>query len=503
MATRAGTVARNILVDAALPMATETYTVISHGSIINNTMKALHAAGFQVVDEVYKCNSEAQVAQGLFKIQHGDDPDMGMMFAFANSYDKSMRFKCAIGGFIHANEMSVISGNIMSYGRKHTGTADDEVADTIQEQIDNAEAYFTQLVADKEAMKNITLTERQFAELLGVLYMEYGILTGEQMGIIKREFKKPSFNYTTAPDSLWTLYNHILVALDKSHPRTWMDQQKVVHFHLLTEYNLSEFDEEQTTDDVETPETEKVTDHAEPQSNPNQLDMAKQAEAVEETGAENISHVEPAQMEVVTEKSKAVVLPGYIAAVTPEDIQEEAVTPEPTVDLSDMVGEYSTEEVDFVVEEMKDRINEAEGKVDEEQVLGADDLMLIPQQDVFGLYPDVEIGAIIELEGYPIEVIDVEGDSFVLKSVPVVEESPEEKFAEAMVSPLKSTDPLPLSHLPDSITETKMMPVDEVLETYPDQAPAVAEAVLEKTETPIEKEEIHKKNPENIAPEGK
>ena len=294
MATRAGTVARNILVDAALPMATETYTVISHGSIINNTMKALHAAGFQVVDEVYKCNSGAQVAQGLFKIQHGDDPDMGMMFAFANSYDKSMRFKCAIGGFIHANEMSVISGNIMSYGRKHTGTADDEVAETIQEQIDNAEAYFTQLVADKEAMKNITLTERQFAELLGVLYMEYGILTGEQMGIIKREFKKPSFNYTTAPDSLWTLYNHILVALDKSHPRTWMDQQKVVHFHLLTEYNLSEFDEEQTTDDVETPETEKVTDHAEPQSNPNQLDLAKQAEAVEETGAENISHVEPA-----------------------------------------------------------------------------------------------------------------------------------------------------------------------------------------------------------------
>ena len=219
-------------------------------------------------------------------------------------------------------------------------------------------------------------------------------------------------------------------------------------------------------------------------------------------------------MEVVTEKSKAVVLPGYIAAVTPEDIQEEAVTPEPTVDLSDMVGEYSTEEVDFVVEEMKDRINEAEGKVDEEQVLGADDLMLIPQQDVFGLYPDVEIGAIIELEGYPIEVIDVEGDSFVLKSIPVVEESPEkaaihaknpeniapegktmakaiidgdvdgmkpignaeERLAEAMVSPFKSTDPLPLSHIPDSITETKVMSVDEALETYPEHAPEIAEA---------------------------
>ena len=506
MAKRAGTVPRNVLVDAALPEATETYTVISHGSIINNTMKALHEAGFQVVDEVYKCNLDAQVAQGLFKIQYGDDPDLGMMFAFANSYDKSMRFRCAIGGYVHANDMSVISGNLLTYGRKHTGTADDEVADTIQDQIDNAEAYFKQLLEDKDAMKNIFLTERQYAELLGVLYMELGILTGEQMGIIKREFKKPSFRYSTPADSLWTLYNHILVALDKSHPRTWMEQQKVVHYHLLTEYNLTVFDEDEATDVVSTPETVKAVDHPKPEVNPNQLDLAKQAAAVEELGVQNIAHVEPEQLADITMKSVSVQqeeddLSSHELEIQSREEAEAAAdnidaVPEPE-EITDVTAEMMEEaRPKFVLpgyapEVFTGRNDDPEDEAEDENGhgdvieneseelpgLGADDLMLISQQDVLGLYPDVEIGSVIELEGFPLEVIDVEGDRFVLKSVDVVEdEVPVEKLAEAMVAPFKSTDPLPLSSLPDSITETKHMAVDEALETYPAHTSEIAEA---------------------------
>jgi hypothetical protein len=331
MPKRTGTVTRQALVTAPLPEATDTYTVISHGSIINHTLRILHEKGFQVVDEIYKCSENAQIALGIFKIQYDQDPDMAMMFAFANSYNKSMRFKCAIGGYVYANNASVVSGNMMNWGRKHTGTADEEAANTIETQIENAEAYFKQLVADKEAMKNVTLTKTEFAELLGVLYLEDEMLTAEQLRIVKAEYKKPQFHYNGASDSLWVLYNHILVALAKSHPRTWMDQQKVVHFKLLERFNLTQFDEDETTvDDTPanmTSESEempivynnkpdpmnpvKITfDHAVPAVVINQLDLAKQAEAVEELGVSNISELTPEQEEKVTEKAKPI-LPGY------------------------------------------------------------------------------------------------------------------------------------------------------------------------------------------------
>lgn len=352
MPKRTGIVTRNTLVTAPLPEATDTYTVISHGSIINHTLRILHEKGFQVVDEIYKCSENAQIALGIFKIQYDQDPDMAMMFAFANSYNKSMRFKCAIGGYVYANNASVVSGNMMNWGRKHTGTADEEAANTIETQIENAEAYFKQLVADKEAMKNVTLTKTQYAELLGVLYLEDEMLTAEQLRIIKAEYKKPQFHYNGPSDSLWVLYNHILVALSKSHPRTWMDQQKVVHFKLLERFNLTQFDEDETTvddtpanvtsesslmQDEESPvkyenhpdplNPVKVTyEHELPAEHPGQMDLAMQAEAVEELGAANISELTPEQEEVVAVKATPI-LPGYQVGKTTIGERNEAGEP--------------------------------------------------------------------------------------------------------------------------------------------------------------------------------
>ncbi len=266
MPKRVGIVPRNILVDAPLPSATKTYTVISHEFVITNTIKLLTEKGFAVTNEKYTCNDGAQVASGLYHINYGDDPDLGMLFAFSNSYDKSLRFRCAIGAYVKLNEMSVLGDTSSAWGRKHTGTADDETLETIEQQIDNAAGYFKQLAADKEVMKKIKLTKREYAELLGRLYIDIKMLSGEQLRIVKKEYEKPSFNYTTDADSLWALYNHILVALSKCHPRTWMEQQKVVHLHLMAEYKLAKFDDEEA----------EVKD-------PNQLNIIDAIDAVEST----------------------------------------------------------------------------------------------------------------------------------------------------------------------------------------------------------------------------
>ena len=243
MPKRIGNVTRDLLVKASLPAATETYTVISHGYVINTIMQSLEDNGFTVKDELYKATTNnAQVASGVFRLEYGDDPDMGMMFAFANSYDKSLKFRCAVGGYVYANEGSIISHKTNQWGRKHTGTADEETAEVIINQIENAASYFETLVETKEVMKNIELTENDYAKLLGVLYFEKKLLSGEQLGIIRREYAKPSYTYTTTSDSLWTLYNHILVSLKKCHPRLWFDQQRLIHFHMVTEYDLANFD---------------------------------------------------------------------------------------------------------------------------------------------------------------------------------------------------------------------------------------------------------------------
>lgn len=225
--------------NALLPAATETYTVIPHGVIIDKTHEILTARGFVVERELYRCNEGASIAQGVYHLKFSEDPDMGLLFAWTNSYDKSVRFKCCIGGYVHVSLATMISASFGSWGRKHTGSADTEANDTILSQIENADDFFKSLVADKEAMMNVSVTEQQRAEFMGRLYFEHEALTAEQMGMIREQFNKPSFVYNGKPDSVWCMYNAIVYSLQKAHPRTWMDQQRAMHWLVCEHFKIN------------------------------------------------------------------------------------------------------------------------------------------------------------------------------------------------------------------------------------------------------------------------
>ena len=240
MSKRTITTTHDYLVNAPLPAATETYTVIPHGSIINKVRETLEGKGFEIIRELYRCNENAQVAQGVYHLNYGADPDLGMLFAWSNSYDKSMKFKCSIGGYVHQSLATVIAGNMSSFGRKHTGTADEEVYANIEEKILNAEAYFAQLVADKEVMKVTSVTEEARAGFIGRIYFINELLSSEQINMVKYEFKKPSYDYQVEKDSLWEMYNALVLCLQKSHPRIWMDQQQMVHYLLCKEFKVTD-----------------------------------------------------------------------------------------------------------------------------------------------------------------------------------------------------------------------------------------------------------------------
>ena len=160
-----------------------------------------------------------------------------MMFAWTNSYNKQVRFKCGVGAYVKQIGTVMLCVDMGSWARKHTGSADEETVQTIKDQITDAKMYYNQLVADKEAMKGISMTKRKQSQLLGILFAEYKILTTEQASMIRNEMDKPSHVFEDT-NSLWAFYNYVTTALQHSHPKTWMEDQRVLHYFISTVNNF-------------------------------------------------------------------------------------------------------------------------------------------------------------------------------------------------------------------------------------------------------------------------
>lgn len=254
MPKKIGNVERTVLTGAALPPATKTYTVISHSYAINTIMQALEDNGFEVTAEEYKCTTDAKVAHGTFLINYKGDPDLTLMYTFNNSYDKSLRFRAAIGARINDNGAYMIN-NMDSWLRKHTGTADQEAHDLINGHIENAVDYFEQLVRAKEEMTELTISKQEFGSIIGELFIN-DFLAVDQVSLIRKEFNKPSYNYTQGTLNLWTCYQILADALRLSHPAKWMNTQVQMHLYFITKYNIDVFDVDESDENEDTSDTE-------------------------------------------------------------------------------------------------------------------------------------------------------------------------------------------------------------------------------------------------------
>lgn len=235
---------RNYLENALLPNHGKSYTVISHKDVISNTYSILQNSGFVITKELYRANHEANIAQGIYHIvpKNPVDPmirledELGMMFAWTNSYDKSTRFQCAIGGYVMVCHNGMVSGDMMNFRRKHTGSADQDMKNQISNQVLHAEKYYRRMIDDKDNLKTVGLTIKEQAELLGRLYCDEEILDVTQVSTVKAQMKNPSYDYQCDMDNAWAFYNHVTHALKTSHPKTWLsDTQK---FHEFMVANL-------------------------------------------------------------------------------------------------------------------------------------------------------------------------------------------------------------------------------------------------------------------------
>jgi hypothetical protein len=259
---------RNYLENAPLPNHGKSYTVISHKQVIDSTIQLLTDSGFVIQKELYRANMNANVAQGIYHILpiNTVDPtimeekELGMMFAWTNSYDKSTRFQCAIGAYVMVCHNGMVAGDMMNFRRKHTGSADHDIRMQISNQIKNGEKYYKRILSDRDAMRNTALSLQEQAEIAGRLYINEDILDAAQMSCVKAELEKPTYDYECDQENAWTFYNHVTHALKKAHPRDWLSDSQNFHdfmtARVLSKMNitmndaldLSEFDATQDKD---------------------------------------------------------------------------------------------------------------------------------------------------------------------------------------------------------------------------------------------------------------
>jgi gamma-glutamylcyclotransferase (GGCT)/AIG2-like uncharacterized protein YtfP len=275
------------LISIDLPVHGDSYTVISHQSVMDYVFTELATAGFVVTTEEYRATADGQIAQGIYKLNYNNDPELNMMFAWTNSYNKQVRFKCGVGAYINNTGTVMVCGDMGSWARKHTGTADTETIATIKEQIAGAQMYYDQLVSDKEQMKTIVLNKRRQAQMLGILFAEYQIITTEQASMIRNQMDRPSHVYDDS-NSLWAFYNYVTIALQHSHPKTWMEDQRVLHYFMSSINNFAVAPAPVVVPVVIEAEVETI--------DPNQISLLDQIEEMETNKVEEtlITYTDPA-----------------------------------------------------------------------------------------------------------------------------------------------------------------------------------------------------------------
>lgn len=112
---------KQYLLQVPVPESTSTYKAVSYRELIEVTLESIESCGFKLIKEIYTWRKEGQIANGKYLLKYGTDPDMSLMIAWQNSYDKSLSLKFAVGTFVYICENGCVSGDMGAFKSKHVG----------------------------------------------------------------------------------------------------------------------------------------------------------------------------------------------------------------------------------------------------------------------------------------------------------------------------------------------------------------------------------------------
>ena len=219
---------KELLMNTAVPVQTRTYKPVSHSSLMDLTLNSIEKAGFILDKETYSAARDGEVANGRFSISNVADSEMQLQIGWQNSYDRSMSLKFAIGTRIMICSNGCVSGDFGAFKKRHKGDIQDFTPGAIIDYIKGAGEAFTLMQQQRDQMKQVQITKRTKAELVGRMMLEEQFITSTQLNIISRELKAPTHDYN-AKDSLWELYNYTTFAMKETHPSQWMESHIKAH----------------------------------------------------------------------------------------------------------------------------------------------------------------------------------------------------------------------------------------------------------------------------------
>jgi len=311
-------ITREYLESVALPNHGGRYTPISHKSIIDKVHEELAIRGFNVESELYRASIGGNVANGIYILDQGTDPDMKMMFIWGNSYDKSMRFKCGVGVYIPKTGNYIFAGNLSSYARKHTGKADEEAIAMIQTQLNMANAHYADLLASRDVLINQTASLHTYSQLVGEMFIEKQCLNKEQASSVRDSLigKVVLFDNMDHKNA-WNFYNCVATALRMSHPKNWFEDQSECHKVINKYFALT------TLTQMDLPMEfvqESVQEEVQPTNQLSILDVIEEVERKEEMNDYNISEkIDDIALDLIYEEGQ----PENVEEITSENKEEE------------------------------------------------------------------------------------------------------------------------------------------------------------------------------------
>jgi len=219
---------KELIMNTPVPVQTRTYKPVSHSSLIDLTLNSIEKAGFVLDKETYSSAVDGQVANGRFSISNVADSEMQLQIGWQNSYNKQLTLKFAIGTRILVCQNGCVSGDYGAFKKKHVGEIQSFTPQAITDYIKSAGDVFEKMQKSREQMKQIEITRRTKAELIGRMILEEQFINSTQLNIISRELKSPTHDYG-AKDSVWELYNYTTFAMKETHPGMWMENHIKAH----------------------------------------------------------------------------------------------------------------------------------------------------------------------------------------------------------------------------------------------------------------------------------
>lgn len=222
----------NRAMTAPVPARTETYSPIAHGYFLDTIRGEIQrAGGLEITRNDIYSSLDGRKLVGFMGVKHAGmetDPEFGleMMLGYKNSYDKSMAAALVAGLSVTICSNGCIGGDMLTFKRKHTGTIQEELVEKTGEAIAQMRDGFSNLVLEVDVMRDYQLTQRQKAELMGVMYFEENMVSPNQLSIIKREMDNSEH---FRGNTLWDLYNNVTESLKSSHPLTHIEDHIKLH----------------------------------------------------------------------------------------------------------------------------------------------------------------------------------------------------------------------------------------------------------------------------------